>query len=70
MTMRCVPVPAASLEDWMIRAVKVKKDQLVERLEKNRATHEKEYLEAFAGFKDRMVTELQKLVDKARVKEP
>ena len=66
MTLRVVPIPAQPLEESMIRAVTVDRDRLLARLKENRATHERKYLEAFAGYKDKLQAALAEQAEKIR----
>jgi len=54
----------------MVRAVTVGRKQLLARLHENREKHEKQYLEAYAGYKERVTQEALKLAEEAKQLKP
>jgi hypothetical protein len=52
--------------DMGLQMVKVHRLSLIDRIERNKTTHRKEFEEAFEGYRKMMIAELEKMLDEAK----
>jgi hypothetical protein len=53
-----------------VKTVIVKRADLIDRIAANRATHRSEFEKAFASYRERIVTELEQMLDRAYKGDP